>query len=158
MTPERWQRIEELYRSAQERSAGSRDAFLSEACQGDEELRRQVDSLLRGNGFSRDGLHAEVDPLETGVQAAGEAGVGPGTQLGVYRIESAIGAGGMGVVYKGFDTKLNRPVAVKLLSSRVADRAARIRFQREARMASSLNHPTSSRFMMRTNSRASNIW
>jgi len=64
-----------------------------------------------------------------------------GTQLGSYRIESQLGEGGMGTVYRAYDTKLNRPVAIKLLSGDVADAAARRRFQREAQMASSLNHP-----------------
>jgi len=67
--------------------------------------------------------------------------VTPGTQIGTYRIEALLGAGGMGTVYRALDTKLNRPVAIKFLSSEVADQAARRRFQREAEMASSLNHP-----------------
>jgi len=74
-------------------------------------------------------------------QRENEADIRPGAQIGVYRIESEIGAGGMGVVYRGLDTKLNRPVAVKVLSNQVADKVARSRFQREAQMASSLNHP-----------------
>src|SRR5438094_5172941 len=65
----------------------------------------------------------------------------PGFQLGTYRIEAQLGQGGMGVVYRAFDTKLNRPVAVKFLADDLADAAARRRFQREAQMASSLNHP-----------------
>jgi serine/threonine protein kinase len=64
-----------------------------------------------------------------------------GALWGSYRIENEIGAGGMGVVYRAFDTKLNRPVAVKVLSQELADADARRRFQREAQMASSLNHP-----------------
>src|SRR6267142_1724005 len=64
-----------------------------------------------------------------------------GAQIGYYRIESQLGEGGMGVVYQALDTKLNRPVAIKFLSSELADAAARRRFQREAQMASSLNHP-----------------
>src|SRR6202521_6328507 len=64
-----------------------------------------------------------------------------GTQLGSYRIESQLGEGGMGAVYRAFDTKLNRPVAIKVLSGDVADAAARRRFQREGQMASSLHHP-----------------
>src|SRR6266567_7939342 len=65
----------------------------------------------------------------------------PGFQLGPYRIEAQLGEGGMGVVYRALDTKLNRPVAVKFLSDDLADTGARRRFQREAQMASSLNHP-----------------
>jgi serine/threonine protein kinase len=65
----------------------------------------------------------------------------PGARLGPYEILSAIGAGGMGEVYRAVDTRLNRPVAIKFLSSRVADEQARRRFQQEAQTASSLNHP-----------------
>jgi Tol biopolymer transport system component len=71
-------------------------------------------------------------------------GSGPialGTQIGSYRIESPLGEGGTGTVYRAVDTKLNRPVAVKFLSSDLADAAARRRFQQEAQLASSLNHP-----------------
>ena len=63
------------------------------------------------------------------------------TQIASYRIENILGEGGMGVVYRALDTRLNRPVAIKLLSNEVADAAARRRFQREAETASSLNHP-----------------
>src|SRR5512146_218380 len=65
----------------------------------------------------------------------------PGTQIGVYRLEDRLGEGGMGTVYRALDTKLQRPVAIKFLSDELADAAARRRFQREAQMASSLNHP-----------------
>ena len=64
-----------------------------------------------------------------------------GSMLGPYRIDALIGQGGMGVVYRALDTKLNRPVAVKFLSPEVANEKARRRFQREAQLASSLNHP-----------------
>ena len=65
----------------------------------------------------------------------------PGAQIGPYKIEGLLGAGGMGEVFRAFDTKLNRPVAIKFLSAELADAAARRRFQREAQTASSLNHP-----------------
>jgi Tol biopolymer transport system component len=65
----------------------------------------------------------------------------PGTLVGVYRIETALGEGGMGKVFRALDTRLNRPVAIKFLSDELADAAARRRFQREAQTASSLNHP-----------------
>jgi len=65
----------------------------------------------------------------------------PGLQIGVYRIESILGHGGMGIVYRALDTRLSRPVAIKVLSDELATAAARRRFQREAQMASALNHP-----------------
>jgi Tol biopolymer transport system component len=76
-----------------------------------------------------DGSDSTVTPLVAGFQ------------LGTYRIEAPIGEGGMGVVVRAHDTKLNRPVAIKFLSDELADAAARRRFQQEAQMASSLNHP-----------------
>ena len=69
------------------------------------------------------------------------AELAPGTLLGPYRIEARLGAGGMGVVYRALDLRLNRPVAVKFLATRLLDDAARERFKREARLASALNHP-----------------
>lgn len=67
--------------------------------------------------------------------------IAPGTSVGPYVIEAVVGEGGMGVVYRALDTKLNRPVAVKFLSADGATAIDRRRFQREAQTASSLNHP-----------------
>ena len=64
-----------------------------------------------------------------------------GRHVGVYEVQALLGAGGMGEVYLARDTKLQRPVAIKFLSSTVADAGARLRFEREAQTASSLNHP-----------------
>jgi len=64
-----------------------------------------------------------------------------GALIGAYRVEAPLGEGGMGTVYRATDTKLNRPIAIKLISDEFADVAARRRFQREAQLASSLNHP-----------------
>src|SRR5271169_412231 len=69
-------------------------------------------------------------------------GLRTGTQLGPYEILSAVGAGGMGEVYKALDTRLDRVVAIKILPDHLADRAElRERFEREARTVASLNHP-----------------
>jgi serine/threonine protein kinase/Tol biopolymer transport system component len=67
--------------------------------------------------------------------------IAAGSQIGAYRVEMLLGEGGMGAVYRALDTKLNRRVAIKFLSDQLADAAGRRRFQREAQMASSLNHP-----------------
>jgi Tol biopolymer transport system component/tRNA A-37 threonylcarbamoyl transferase component Bud32 len=128
MTPRRWRQIESLYHAALERDPGSRALFLAEATDGDEELRREVESLLSQEG-------ASLPELGTRDLLA------PGILVGGYRLEATLGQGGMGVVYRALDTKLNRRVAVKFLADEVADAAARRRFQREAQMASSLNHP-----------------
>src|SRR5687767_8509814 len=68
-------------------------------------------------------------------------GLNPGRRLGPYEIQSSVGAGGMGEVYKATDTRLNRTVAIKVLTGHVAaDSQSRERFTREARAISSLNH------------------
>src|SRR5258706_13693317 len=68
--------------------------------------------------------------------------VAVGTKLGSYEVVSALGAGGMGEVYRARDAKLGRDVALKVLPSDVAaDRDRLRRFEQEARAASSLNHP-----------------
>ena len=69
------------------------------------------------------------------------AGFEIGTQIGSYRIDARLGEGGMGVVYRATDTKLSREVAIKVLGDHLFDANARRRFQREAQMASALNHP-----------------
>jgi serine/threonine protein kinase len=66
----------------------------------------------------------------------------PGAQLGAYRIVSAIGAGGMGEVYRAHDPRLDRDVAIKVLAPALAGNAEWLaRFEREARMVAALSHP-----------------
>src|SRR5215469_12201877 len=65
----------------------------------------------------------------------------PGAMIGFCRLGSRLGQGGMGTVYRAEDTRLNRSVAIKFLANDLADPAGRRRFQREAQMASALNHP-----------------
>src|SRR6266446_2534989 len=66
----------------------------------------------------------------------------PKTRLGPYEILAPLGAGGMGEVYRGRDTKLDREVAIKVLPAAVAqDRERLARFEREAKVLASLNHP-----------------
>src|SRR5216683_2529069 len=130
MTPERFEQVKVLFEAAMELPAADRAAFLDRTCEGDEELRREVESLV----VSRPGpLDAPVPKL-TGEPAVTEVVVG--SQLGPYRIEGLAGAGGMGRVYQALDTRLGRKVAIKISTTEFTDR-----FQREARAIAALNHP-----------------
>ena len=131
-TPERWQRIEALYHAALERDPANRTAFL-DACGPDENLRREVESLLARAGTGPDLLGQRAAPLLAG---SGTIAMAPGTRLGPYQIEGLIGEGGMGKVYKTRDTRLGRTVAIKTSSARFSER-----FEREARAVAALNHP-----------------
>ena len=143
MDPERWRQVEEVYHTALEFEPKARAAFLETACEGDQELRREVESLIaQGDSDSRGPIDRPAWAHDVSLAEASEIRwLSPGVQVGVYRIEAPLGAGGMGTVYRAIDTKLNRPVAIKLVSARGTDTTTRRRFRREAQMASSLNHP-----------------
>ena len=140
MTPSRWQQIEKLYHAALECEPGERAAFLVRACDGDADLRGEVESLLEQN--SQDG--ALDRPAFEGAQSLLDPSVAritAGTLLGPYRVEGPLGAGGMGEVYRAKDTKLDREVAIKVLPSALATDPERLaRFGREAKVLASLNH------------------
>jgi Tol biopolymer transport system component/predicted Ser/Thr protein kinase len=104
-------------------------------------VRAQVESLLRAHFRAGSFLERETYAPSSSGENRGGIALEANTSIGSYRVERTIGAGGMGVVYRALDTKLNRPVAIKFLFDNLADPAGRRRFQREARMASSLNHP-----------------
>jgi len=113
-----------------------RAALLAQASP---DVRREVEAMLshpdRSNPLDRPAWESESDP------SAAALTLEQGTQVGLYRLETEIGAGGMGVVFRAVDSRLRRPVAIKFLSDDLADPVARRRFQREAQLASSLNHP-----------------
>jgi len=132
MEPRRWQQIEELYHAALECEPGQRATLLARA---DPELRHEVESLLAQESGGTPLDHpAWADAAS--LLASTVASVTPGTQLGPYRIEGPLAAGGMGEVFRGVDTRLGRSVAVKTSREQFSER-----FNREARAISSLNHP-----------------
>ena len=143
MDPERWRRVEEIYHKALEFEPNARTAFLETACESDQELRREVESLIaQGDSNSRGPIDRPVWAHDASSAETSESRrLLPGVQVGAYRIEAPLGAGGMGIVYNAIDTKLNRRVAIKLVSTRGTDTTTRRRFRREAETASSLNHP-----------------
>jgi serine/threonine-protein kinase len=153
MNATRWGEVERVCRMALAREPQLRAAFLDEACAGDAELRREVESLLAGESRAGGFLEEpalEAAALELGARSASVGGKGPsdgsplpaGERLGPYRIESLIGTGGMGEVYQARDTRLDRTVAIKVLPPAFAgDPQRRGRFEREAMAVSGLNHP-----------------
>jgi len=141
MTPQRWSRIKEIFDAASERPESHRVAFLDAACEGDAELRAQVVTLLaERDKDSPAGLL--LGSSSSSLTGSTLTVITAGSQLGRYRIEGALGSGGMGEVFRGQDTLLHRTVAIKVLSrDKFADEQRRRRFLQEARAASALNHP-----------------
>jgi eukaryotic-like serine/threonine-protein kinase len=138
MTPERFRKIEELYHAAREGTPEERAALLAQA---DPELRREVELLLSrpsgGEFLDRPALQNAPELLEdsTVTHLAGQS-------VSHYRILEMLGAGGMGVVYKAFDTKLDRHVALKFLPTHLrGNEELKRRLKEEARAASTLDHP-----------------
>ena len=132
MGSRRWQEVEELYHAALACEAADRAALLARA---DPELRREVESLL-AQATSDVGLSRPAWEQARELLSGPEPQVPAGMQFGPYRIESTLGAGGMGRVYRALDTRLNRSVALKL-----AHEGFGSRFGREARAIAQLNHP-----------------
>ncbi len=144
--PGKWKQVEELFNAALELEPAARAPFLSEACAGDEELRREVESLLAYEEKTADFIQKPALEVAAGALAADARETDqPKTvsqQIGAYRIIEPLGRGGMGAVYLALDSRLGRRVAIKLLPAEYTADADRVRrFEQEARAASALNHP-----------------
>ncbi len=133
MTPERWVELKRVLAAALERKPQERPAYLDQVC-AEPSLRRELESLIAAHEQG-DSSFMERPPAESGMLKLG-------AKLGPYEILGPLGAGGMGEVYRAHDTKLGRDVAIKVLPEAFAHDVDRLsRFQHEAKMLASLNHP-----------------
>jgi eukaryotic-like serine/threonine-protein kinase len=127
--PKRWQRLEALFHEAAARPPAERSDFLDRECRDDDDLRGEVESMLAQTESTR-----ALDGLGPAAKV--------GERIGVYELLTPLGSGGMGDVFRARDTRLGREVAVKILPPAFAGNPDRLaRFEREARVLASLNHP-----------------
>ncbi len=147
MTTGRIEQIASLFNAALRKEPSERTRFLDEACEGDAQLKQQVDSLLR-HAEAADAISSPTEsgpPQNTQVKAlefAAALSLKPGARIGRYEIIGLLGKGGMGEVFRARDSDLDRDVAIKVLPQSFASEADRAqRFMREARLLAALNHP-----------------
>ena len=150
MTPERWQQISRIFKSAIALDSDARRAYVAEKCGADESLRSEVENLIAshqqanhedfiGGNAAEKGARLIIDPGEI---EPSPSRLDDGQQLGSYVVLKRLGAGGMGEVYLARDLRLGRTVALKVLSADLSsDRRRMQRFRQEAKVASSLNQP-----------------
>ncbi|HSE24854.1 MAG TPA: protein kinase [Pyrinomonadaceae bacterium] len=141
MSPGRWQRVKEIFRSAIEVPPNQLSGFLAAACGDDQELRNEINSLIEAH--HRDGSFIDSPALKDAAQLFESIEqLNEGDVVGHYEILSLLGKGGMGEVYLARDVNLGRRVALKFLSPEFKRSSERVnRFEQEARSASALNHP-----------------
>ena len=146
----RWLRAKEIFDVAVTCRVEERSAIVRELCGDDQELRADVESLLTADAAKGSIFEQSIDGALRGRVIEAVATVlerrshtlAPGECLGTYEITGFLGAGGMGRVYRARDTTLGRDVALKILPDVwLSDPGRQARFEREARVLASLNHP-----------------
>jgi serine/threonine protein kinase/tetratricopeptide (TPR) repeat protein len=137
-----WGNVQSIFAQAVELPPAERESFLAQTCSTDPDLRQQVERLLSAHDSAGGFLEAlDAERAAALIDDAGDTDAPP-DRIGAYRIVRRLGGGGMGVVYLAHDTRLDRPVALKLLRDRYGtDDGARRRLIAEAQAASALDHP-----------------
>ncbi len=142
MKPDRWLKIKQIFQAALERTPAERSVFISEACAGDDEMRKEVESLISSDGRSGTFLDSPAYEAAADMLGGHKTELKPGQTIAAYEILAFISRGGMGEVYLAQDRRLSRKVALKLLPRTFTKDDERLRrFEQEARAASALNHP-----------------
>jgi len=144
MDQKRLKQIEDLYHEALRRSTQERLSWLAEACGDDALLQREVELLLEHHDADGGLLGKRITNQEAELATGSAIHVlAPGMRLSQYEILEIAGAGGMGQVYRAKDTRLDRTIAIKVISpDLILNHHGRERFEREARAVSQLNHPS----------------
>jgi serine/threonine-protein kinase len=143
MSPDRWQRVEELFFAALDHAPVERDAYLTLQCGDDPELRSQVDALIASSEQPSDFLERAV------AEGIPDGGLLEGRRIGPYVVEREIGAGGMGTVLlaERADEQFRQQVAIKVLAGRWASQGVIERFRAERQILAGLNHPGIARLL-----------
>ena len=148
MTPEQWRAAKRIFQDLADRTAQERSAMLDERCAEDDDLRREVEKLLRNH--DRAGSFIESPAVERAVDWPGPTDHGlEGTALGRYRVLGKLGQGGMGVVYlaERADREYRQQVAVKLIKAGMGTDFLVARFRQERQILAHLDHPAIARLL-----------
>lgn len=168
MTPERWQRVETILQAALDiESSAERSAFIADACQSDDELRRAVERLLAadedaasfiespawtgGGRFDAAAAKDSKEAFEARPPAGGDSSDDEfvGKKIGAFELRRELGRGGMGAVYlaERADGEFRQRVAVKLIKRGMDTDFIVKRFRHERQILAALNHPNVARLI-----------
>ncbi len=142
MNLERWQKLDKLFHAALEREPGKREAFITEACAGDQELLQELESMIAHHEQAQSFIERPAYGVAAETLLNDDSDSLVGRPFGPYQIVRELGSGGMGLVYLAADQELGRKAALKFLHLHLTEDKGRVgRFKQEARAASALNHP-----------------
>ncbi len=149
MTPERWAQIRQIFDGALERQQQDRSAYLRVACAGDDQLRREVESLVASHEDSQDFMSTPAADLNMLALEVSSASVPRVPRVGPYQLEKRIGRGGMGSVWLASraDQEYHKKVAVKMVKRGMDSAEILRRFRLERQVLARLDHPNIARLI-----------